>query len=82
MNSTCILGRFLLFNFQLSPLLSLSYKNRRKYKSPYNLVSSLQAAKDEYERVQEELAAAQAAAEEAEREREEQEKKMKKLGRA
>ena len=42
----------------------------------------LQFAKDEYDRVQEEIAAAAAAAEEEEREREEKEKKMKKLGRA
>ena len=40
-----------------------------------------QAAKDEYERVQEEIALAEAAAEEAAREKEEQERKMKKLGR-
>ena len=57
---------------------------KRIFQIPYSnkCVPSLQAAKDEYERVQEELAAAQAAAEEAEREKEEQEKKMKKLGRA
>ena len=41
----------------------------------------LASAKEEYERVQEELAAAAAAAAEEEREKEEREKKMKKLGR-
>ena len=72
---------FLVQIIKKGPYSSASVKKLCGLKVIRENFDELQHAKDEYERVQEEIAAAALAAEEEERERQEKEAKMKKLGR-
>jgi len=72
---------FLVQIIRKGPYSSVSVKKMCGLKVIRENFEELQHAKDEYDRVQEEIAAAALAAEEEERERQEKEAKMKKLGR-